>query len=196
LSLALTALLIVTAAGHPAVPPAVQAVIDRSHATRADYAVILRVQTMRNGVAGVEDDAEYQLGRMHRVEVPATRVLADCDIGLSIIFDVAQAKLMVNQQLGSGACGIAVDADKVITGRMLPPIRGSFGTADVIELIGEKLIRRYAVTPDGIIVSNDWIARGTGTYLLKTQSVRVVRGKLDPKLFKTASLFSPAPPLR
>lgn len=196
MSLALAALLVVTGSVPTALPAPVQAVIDRSHATRANYSVVLRVRTLRNGVAGVEDDAEYQLGRMHRVEVPFTRVLANCDTGENIIYDVTRAKLVLNRELGGGACGIAVDADQVIEGRMLPSIKGNFGTADVIELVGVKLVRRYAVTPDGIIVSNDWIERETGAALLKTISTRLVRGKPDPHLFKTASLSHPAPPLR
>lgn len=190
MSLALAALLVLTG---PAIGQDVQAVIDRSHATRVNYTVVLRVRVVRNGVASIEDNAEYQLGKMHRVEVPSTRVLANCDTGQSIIFDVAQSKLKVDDNLGGGACGIAVNADKVISARRLAPIKGSFGTADVIELVGENLVRRYSVTPDGIIVSNDWMLRGSdGTFVLKTLSTKLVRGRPDPRLFKTASLTKPA----
>ena len=196
MSLALAALLVVTGSVPPGLPAPVQEVVDRSHTTRANYSVVLRVRVLRDGVANIEDNAEYQLGRMHRVEVPATRVLANCDTGQNILYDVASAKLRLDPGTGGTACGIAVNIDRLIGGRMLAPIKGSFGTADVIELVGERLVRRYAVTHDGIIVSNDWMLRDPpNTVLIKTLSSRLVRGKPDPRLFKTASLARPALPL-
>jgi len=182
--------------GQSALPAPVQAVIDRSHVTRANYSVVLHTQVIRDGVVTVEDHAEYQFDPMHRVEVPLTRVLANCNTGENILYDVTNARLVMQPEIGGGACGIAVAADKVLAARMLPPVTGSFGKADVIELVGEKFVRRYTVTPDGIIVRNDWTPRDPSVaFSLKTLSTKLVRGKPDRRLFKTASLAKPAPPL-
>ncbi|HMI20996.1 MAG TPA: hypothetical protein VK533_15795 [Sphingomonas sp.] len=198
MAFALVALLTVTGLvpGQSALPAPVQAIIDRSHATRANYSVVLRTQVIRSGVATIENAAEYQFGPMHRVEVALTRVLANCDTGENILYDVTNARLVMRPEIGGGACGIAVAADKVLAARMLPPVKGSFGKADVIELVGEKFVRRYTVTPDGIIVRNDWTPRDPSVaFSLKTLSTKLARGKPDRRLFKTASLAKPAPPL-
>ena len=50
--------------------------------------------------------------------------------------------------------------DPVISAKMLPPVSGPYGRADRIELTSESFTRHYSVTPDGIIVADDYVPNG------------------------------------
>ena len=189
-------------AGSPAfaqdLPAGVQAVIDRSRSTRADYAVVLSAEVVRNGTRAIEIDAEFQQGPLHRVEVPAMRVLANCDTGEAYVYDVLAGHLVDRPDTAAGACGISLGVDQVISGRLLNPVNGTYGRADVIELTGTNFVRRYAVTEDGIIVAEAYVPRRADvTFSLRTLGVAVSRGRQDPAMFDRGSLsraFASGPP--
>lgn len=170
-------------------PKEVQAVIDRSHASRADYTVSLTVETVREGVPGTEIDTEFQQGAMHRVEVPARRVLTNCETGEGSVYDVQGGRYLEDTRNVEAACGIDMNADRVVSARMLAPVIGPYGRADCIELTGKHFVRRYAVTPDGIIVGNDYIPRTPDVgFSLRTLNAVVRRGPQDPTMFTRESL--------
>jgi hypothetical protein len=126
-----------SACAQAPLPKDVQAVVDRSHDSRVSYAVILKVDVVHSGARSSEVNAEFQQGSMHRVEVPTRRVLANCDTGEGAVYDVANARFVDEPGTLKSACGIAVAADTIVSARMLPPISGSFGRADRIELTGQ-----------------------------------------------------------
>ncbi|HEX6375188.1 MAG TPA: hypothetical protein VFZ91_05665 [Allosphingosinicella sp.] len=175
--------------GAGGLPPDVQAVVDRSHSSRANYAVILTVEVIRDGRRTVETNAEFHQGPMHRVEVPHMRVLTNCETGAAQAYDVAAAAPVEGPDPGAATCGVAVGADRVLSGRRLEPVEGPYGRADVIELTGEDFVRRYAVTDDGIIVANEYRPRRPEVGLsLRTLAASVRRGPQDPAMFVPASL--------
>jgi hypothetical protein len=186
---ALALALATSACGQAPLPKDVQAVIDRSHDSRANYAVISRVDVVHSGGRSNEVNAEFQQGAMHRVEVPTRRVLANCDTGEGAVYDVANARFVDEPGNVKGACGVAVAADTIVSARMLPPLSGSFGRADRIELTGAKFVRHYAVTPDGIIVSSDYLPQdGDADFSIKTISSVVKRGPQSAAMFTRDSL--------
>ena len=186
------------AAAQSALPSEVQAVVDRSKTTRVSYRVVTTSEISSNGNRWTETEAEFQQGSMHRVEVPATRVLANCDTGEAYVFAVLAGHLVNNPAIGAGACGIDMAVDHVISGRLLEPVSGDYGRADVIELTGTNLIRRYAVTEDGIIVATAYVSRrAENPYSMRTLTVTVTRGRQDPAMFEPGSLeryFVAGPP--
>jgi hypothetical protein len=170
-------------------PPEVQAVIDRSKATRVSYAAVLTAEVVRDGQREVGYTAEFQHGSMHRAEVPATRAIGNCDSGDMEIYEVASARVVETNDHSDGMCGIAMNIDPPISGRMLPPVTGDYGRADVIELIGADFLRRYAVTDDGIIVAEAWVPRRPDVHFsLRTMTAIVGRGSQNPAMFEHQSL--------
>jgi hypothetical protein len=177
-------------------PKDVQAVIDRSHASRASYAVAITAEVVTSGRRHIDRDWEFHQGAMHRVEVPIRRVVANCDTDEGSVYDAVGGRYVDGSNIVPGACGIAVGADTVVSARMLAPITGAYGRADVVELTGEKFVRRYGVTADGIIVLNDYTPRTADVgFSDKTLNVVVRRGPQDPAMFTRESLtraFAPA----
>jgi hypothetical protein len=188
-ALALTLTVGATAAcAQRPIPPAVQAVIDRSFATRDGYGVVMRVEVVLDGRRFEDTSAEFRQGAMHRVENGLRRVLIDCDTGETASFEVSAGRV-VSREDQSGACGVAVNADRVQSARMLAPASGPYGRADVIELTGADYVRRYAVTEDGIIVDNEWVPRRANVgFSIRTLSVEVRRGAQDPAMFVESAL--------
>jgi hypothetical protein len=186
------------ALAQSALPPEVQAVIDRSKTTRANYSVTMTAEVVRDGQRVIELEAEFQQGALHRVEVPARRVLSNCDTGESYTYEIASARMESNVDQSDSVCGIALAADPPISGRLLAPVTGDYGRADVIELVGGNFIRRYAVTADGIIVALAYVPRRPEVgFSLRSLSVTVSRGPQDPAMFDRRSLdraFASAPP--
>jgi len=187
----------VPALAQSALPPEVQAVVDRSKASRSDYSVTMTAEVVRNGQRVIEVQAELQQGALHRVEVPARRVIANCDTGESYDYEIASGRVVNTNDQSDSVCGIAMAADPPISGRLLAPVTGDYGRADVIELVGSNFIRRYAVTPDGIIVAQAYVPRRPEVgFSLRTLTVTVSRGPQDPTMFDRRSLdraFASAP---
>ena len=177
------------ASAQSPLPKPVQDVIDRSHASRASYSVAITTEVVWTSGRHVETDYEYQQGAMHRVEVPLRRIVANCDTGEGTINDFVAGRYVDGGDEVKHVCGIDVTADPPISGRMLKPVAGPYGRADVIELTGPKFVRRYAVTEDGIIVANDYIPRSAAVgFSLKTLRSVVRRGPQDPAMFTRQSL--------
>jgi len=176
------------AVAQNSIPSDVQAVIDRSFATHASYGVVMRVEVVLDGRRFEDISAEFHQGAMHRVENGLRRVLINCGSGETATFEVSAGRV-VSREDQSGACGVAVNADRVQSARMLAPVSGEYGRADVIELTGANYVRRYAVTGDGIIVDNEWVPRRADVgFSIRTLRVEVTRGPQDPSMFVESSL--------
>jgi len=193
----LSGLLLGSSLGAQELPANVQAVLDRSRSTRTNYSVVVTAEVSWDENRWTETQAEFQQGPLHRVEVARTRVLANCDTGQTYVYDV-RAGHLVDPPADTGACGVAINADQVISGRLLEPVIGPYGRADVIELTGVNFIRRYAVTGDGIIVATAYLPRRPDVHFsMRTVTVTVTRGRQNPEMFDPASLsraFASAPP--
>lgn len=178
------------------IPPEVQTVIDRSKSTHSSYSVVVTAEVNRSGERVIETHAEYQQGSMHRVEVPQMRIIADCDGGRSFRYHVATGIMEDSLDQREAACGIDRSVDEAVSGRLLEPVSGSYGRADVIELVGRDFIRRYAVTHDGIIVATAYVSRRADVgFSLRTIDVTVSRERQNPAMFDPSTLsraFAPS----
>ena len=169
--------------------PSVQAVIDRSHNSRANYAVFLKTEVAYAGARRTEVDVEFHQGSMHRVEVPARRLVVNCETSEGAVYDVVNRRYVDDPDELKGACGISLTVDSIASARMLAPISGPYGRADRVELTGKKFVRRYAVTSDGIIVANDYVPQGSDVvFSLHTVSTVLKRGPQPAAMFTRESL--------
>lgn len=174
--------------GQEPVPPEVRAVIERSRNPSVDYSIVQTVRTTVNGATSVGTNAEFERGAMHRVETPLARAIADCVTGDSLTYLPSEDRVTRTTGDDGGACGVG-NPEPVLSSRMLPPVTGPWGRADVIELTGRDFVRRYIITTDGIIVVGDWTPRRPDVgFALQAVRVVVTRGAPDPAMFEEASL--------
>jgi hypothetical protein len=167
--------------------PEVRAVIARSRNPAVDYSVVRAERVTYQGRTFEQTAAEYERGAMHRVEVMPARAIARCGTGPSVSYFPAQDRIE-RFDSDNGACGIG-DSEPVLSSRMLPPVTGPWGRADVIELTGADFVRRYVVTDDGILVSSDYTPRRADVgFAVRTLRVVVRRGTPDPAMFEEDSL--------
>ncbi len=178
------------------IPSDVQAVIDRSFATRGSYRVVTRVELVIDGRRSTDTTVEFRQGAMYRVENSFRRMLINCDTRETATYEIATARI-VSREDQSGVCGVALHADPVQSARMLAPVIGPYGRADVFELTGADYVRRYVVTDEGIVIDNEWTPRRADVgFAIRTLSATVTRGPQDPAMFVESSLgraFTPAP---
>lgn len=181
-------LLALAAAAQGAIPVEVQAVIDRSFANRGSYRLVSRVELVINGRRSTDTAVEFRQGAMYRNENSLRRMLINCDTGETATFEIAAGRI-VSRDDQSGACGVALHADRVQSARMLAPVTGAYGRADVFELTGVDYVRRYVVTGHGIVIDNEWTPRRSDVgFSIRTLSTTVTRGPQDPAMFVESSL--------
>lgn len=187
-ALAATLILAGPAIAQDAVSPEVRAVIARSRNPTVDYIVVHSERVTLQGRTFEQVSAEYQRGAMHRVETKPARAIANCATGDMVRYLPALDRIERFSGGDRGACGIG-DAEPVLSSRMLLPVTGPWGRADVIELTGHDFVRRYVVTDDGILVSGDWTPRRPDvSFATRTLQVVVTRAVPDPAMFEEASL--------
>jgi len=168
--------------------PEVQAVIARTRNPSVDYGVVQTVRITQAGETAEQTSAEYERGDMHRVETANARAIANCETGDAVNYLLAENRTERSPGNDGGACGIGAP-EPILSSRMLPPVTGPWGRADVIELTGQNFVRRYVVSEDGILVVGDWTPRRPDVgFAIKTLRVVVTRGAPDPAMFEEASL--------
>jgi hypothetical protein len=168
--------------------PEVRAVIERTYDPSVDYSVVQTVQLTVGATTSTVTSAEFERGSMHRVETVTARAIANCRTQDLITYLPALDRMERTPGNDHGACGIG-NPEPVLSSRMLPPVTGPWGRADVIELTGRKFVRRYVVTTDGLIVAGDWTPRRPDVgFAIRTLRVAVTRGAPDPAMFEEDSL--------
>ena len=168
--------------------PEVRVVFERSRAPAADFSMIHTGRAIVHGANSIDVSAEFHRGSMHRVETAQQRVIANCRTGERIVYDVRADRIERSVRRDGGACGIG-NPEAVLSSRLLPPVTGPWGRADMIELTGPDFVRRYAVTDDGILVAGDYIPRRPDVGLtIETVSAEVTRATPDAAMFEEGSL--------
>ena len=96
--------------------------------------------------------AEFHKGKLHRVELPWQRIVADCEAGTGTMFDVTQGTISRGPEHARSACGI--DSNEPILGlKWLDRVDGPFGEADRIAVHDARQERIYAVSDSGVLVA-------------------------------------------
>lgn len=171
------------------VDPKAQAVIARSKAARQTYALYEWGRVVApNGEVRETWSAEFNRGRLHRVEVPIVRLIADCDGESGTYYQVNDGKTVQSPDVAKTACGISTTAP-FVDGKWLSEVDTPFGKADRIELTDDELVRTYDVTRSGVIVATVFHARTTGMpEVLRSRAVAVLPQLPAEDMFDEASL--------
>ena len=180
------------AAAEPTAPDdtaQARAVITRSKTTRATYAVYTWTIVRLKGAEPVEEwSAEFNSGKLHRVETPRDRVVADCQRKTGAHRSLADGTTKTGQTIANTACGIAYD-DAIRQIAWLGKFPSPWGEVDRVRLWGAGLIRTYDVTKAGVIVSSTFAPEDNpGKAMLEMRTVALEKRLPKGAIFTRASL--------
>jgi hypothetical protein len=127
-------------------------IVNRTHTTRATYAVYYWNRlTPQRGEASEEWSAEFNRGNWHRVETPRDRMIADCSAMKGIDLSLETGQIVSGPAVAKAACGI--NANRPIrSSEYLGRQQGKLGEFDRVRLTDAGDIRTYDVSADGVIL--------------------------------------------
>lgn len=174
-----------------------KAVITRSKTTRATYAVYTWTVIRLKGAEPVEEwSAEFNSGKLHRVETPRDRVVADCQRKTGAHYSLVDGSTKTDGPIATVACGIAYD-DSIRQIAWLGKHPSPWGEVDRVRLWGAGLIRTYDVTKAGVIVSSTFAQEDSpGKAMLEMRTVALEKALPKGKIFTRASLARSVVPAR
>jgi hypothetical protein len=170
------------------------ALIEHTRETQATYSVFNWNWITTPGEPGREEwSAEFHHGKLHRVETPGMRLVADCEKQTGTYLDVATGERGSGPQVAGAACGIHDNARieaATITGRKA----GRFGTAIELEIRDPDHLRTYSVVENGALVGAT-ISDPSGRLLVRAEAM-VLRDTVPDGIFSPRSLAKSAVPER
>lgn len=174
-----------------------KAVITRTKTARATYAIYTWTVIRLKGADPVEEwSAEFNSGKLHRVETPRDRVVADCQRKTGAHRSLADGTTRFDGPIANTACGIAYD-DAIRQVAWLGKHPSPWGEVDRVRLWGAGLIRTYDVTKAGVIVSSTFAPEDNpGKAMLEMRTVALEKRLPGGKIFTRASLARSVVPVK
>ncbi|WP_374279731.1 hypothetical protein [Novosphingobium sp.] len=170
-------------------------VIARTRTTSATYsAYFWNVITFPDGETIAEWSAEFHKGRLHRVETPRDRIVANCADGTGTHFNLMTGELRRGPEVARSACGIDANGAVLsaeVTGQV-PHRFAAPGMATALRLVGAETVRTYTVSPDGVLLTFGVDPLGAGPRL--TGAIVALQDTVDDDLFSEESLEQSAVP--
>lgn len=172
-------------------------VITRSKTTRATYAIYTWTVIRLKGAEPVEEwSAEFNSGKLHRVETPRDRVVADCQRKTAAHYSLTDGTTKTGATIANTACGIAYD-DAIRQIAWLGKFPSPWGEVDRVRLWGAGLIRTYDVTKAGVIVSSTFAPEDNpGKAMLEMRTVALEKRLPNGAIFSRASLARSVVPVK
>ena len=198
LRMAIVPLLVASVPAGAAVPPPdPNDIVARTKTTTGPYALYLWNRLTLTGEAPLEEwSAEFRSGDLHRVETPRDRIVANCRTGTGFAYSVETGQTDDGAWIARAACGINTNVPfQAIEwqGR----VQTKFGPADRIRIVAGDLIRRYDVSPEGVLLRTVFWENGPGeAQQLVGWAVGVEKALPDDDMFSRASLKRSAVPAR
>lgn len=130
--------------------------------------------------------AEFHSGRLHRVETPDARIVADCDAQTGAGIDLSTGERFTGRHLAQVACGINT-ARPIVEVSWIGAGQGRFGPVDRLRIVDETVERYYVVDGAGILVGAEIYTIG-GRGCLQSEPLAVERSLPAGDLFSPESL--------
>jgi hypothetical protein len=166
--------------------PRATAVIERTHKTTAIYSVYVWTTIYLPGRKPIEEwAAEFHRGRLHRVETPRDRVVADCSAMTGAHLQVATGRIDRGRQYALMACGI--DQGEILGSQWLGRGDTEFGPADRILIRRSDGERTYDVNDDGVLIG-ETISDESGELRLKNRAIDLLATLPSDDIFSEESL--------
>lgn len=174
----------------------VKAVVDRTKATTATYALYSWNEMNTDGQPVEEWAAEFHSGDKHRVETPRDRVIADCKAQTGVALNLATNEIVEGPVVAKGACGIST-ARPFTAAEWLGSTRTPFGSADRVRLEDKDNVRTYEISQTGVILRATYADNTADRPLrLSSEAVAVLAELPEPDIFDRASLHRSVVPDR
>lgn len=164
-------------------------VLERTKRTRATYSLFQWTIVREPGEEPRSEwAAEFHSGDLHRVETPATRVVANCRTGTGIAISVDSGEVIEGPNVANVACGI--NTNRVFhAAEYMGSVETEFGPADRVRLTDDELIREYDVSSEGVLLGTTFLAnRPEEPQILLSETVNLLRELPDPDMFDRESL--------
>jgi hypothetical protein len=176
-------------AADPGPDPRAKAALDRTKRTRETYALYSWNWVKGSGLdTGPHWSAEFHRGRLHRVETPHVRVIADCAAGTGTMFEVDSGRTESNASNAGAACGINSNFP-IRNLEWLGRKKTRFGALDMLRVVDPADERIYAVDQAGVLVASEIFPRGKGTgSCLQQEPLAVEKALPAQDMFSAESL--------
>ena len=152
LALAMAPAVLSAPPAQPRPPGDASIILARTKTTRTTYSLYgwNRV-TLTAGTAEEGWAAEFHSGNLHRVETARDRVVANCKTGKGFGYSVETKKPYEGAWIARTACGIDTNTPfEAVEWQGI--VQTAFGPVDRIRIVAGKLVRRYDVSPEGILL--------------------------------------------
>ena len=167
-----------------------QALYERTKSTRATYALYSWnwVRGPGGKAAVPRWSAEFHQGKLHRVETPHIRIVADCEAGQGTLLDVATDRTESGPAIARAACGINSNFEM----RQLEWLgrrESRFGPVDALRILDPADERLYVVDEAGMLVASEIFPRDpSADYCVQQEPLAVERRLPADDIFSAASL--------
>lgn len=183
------AALLPACAAEPAADKRAEAVFERTKTTRATYALYSWNWVREaGGKATPRWSAEFHRGKLHRVETPHIRIVADCEAMQGTMLDVAAGRTESRPAIARAACGINSNVE-LLRLEWLGRRESRFGPVDALRILDPAEERLYVVDEAGILVAAEIFPRDpAGDYCVQQEPLAVERRLPAGDMFSAASL--------
>jgi hypothetical protein len=130
-----------------------QAMVERSQKTSATYSLMAWNDVPEGGEIQDGWSAEFHRGRLHRVETPRDRIIADCDTMTGTWYSLKTGERITGSQVAKAACGINTNYPFRST-EWLGRTKTPYGEADRVRLTDDHSIRVYEVLDNGALATS------------------------------------------
>jgi hypothetical protein len=132
--------------------------------------------------------AEFHSGELHRVETPRDRLVANCRTGTGFAYSIESGRILEGEWIARTACGIDTNTT-FAAAEWKGLVQTPFGPADRIRIVTSELIRRYDVSPGGVLLGTTFYDNSPGeTERLVNWAVAVENRLPARDMFDKASL--------
>lgn len=173
-----------------AIPPDVASLIELTRTTQASYSLyVWNNVRLPNGTSKGEWAAEFNAGPLHRVEVPAVRIVANCVDLTGTMLNVTTGEIRRGPEIARAACGIQSNA-KIISARRVGDVKVGNVAAIKIEVRDPVNVRTYSIAGNGALVAATVV--GPDGALLLDGRLIALRNDVPPGIFTESSLSKSA----
>jgi hypothetical protein len=166
-----------------------RAAFDRTKRTDATYALYSWNWVKGAGFeTGPHWSAEFHRGRLHRVETPHIRVVADCAAGTGTLLNVATGRSETGPAPARAACGINSNSP-IRNLEYLGRVDSRFGKLDRLRIRDAADERLYAVDDSGVLVASEIFPRDPAAgYCVQQEPLAIERSLPAQDMFSRRSL--------
>jgi hypothetical protein len=172
-------------------------VLTRTKTTTKTYALYLWNRITPPGGAPIEEwSAEFHSGDLHRVETPHDRLVANCRTGAGFAYSMETGRSSEGAWIARTACGIDTNRP-FLSAEWQGRVQTPSGEADRVTIVTAELVRRYDISPDGVILATRFADNAPGEAVrLVNWAVAVEAALPAPDIFDRASLARSVVPER